>query len=257
MIQPPPAPTGPTSRATLTGPTGPAAAVVERARTGQDVTDLGVLTPAEHVRTVGRPERDGRPEHVWYVSYGSNLLRERFERYLLGGRLPGLDVVYPSGPDLAPATDDRAVVLPGRLRFALDAPSWGGGGVAFWDPVGPGPGVLARAWRVRLSQFLEVVHLENGGRDRRAALWPDDVLRTGRALVGDGWYSRLLCPGRLGEEPALTFTHPDPAVPPTRAPSPAYRSVVARGVVETFAAPDRGGLDDADADAYLAGALTG
>jgi len=208
----------------------------------------------------GRPAADHSsravaPAHVWYVSYGSNLLRERFEVYLLGGRVPGLAREYPGGEGTCPATEDRAVVLPGRLRFALDAPSWGGGGVAFWDPSTPGPGVLARAWRVRLQQFLEVAHMENGGQDRRPAPWPSDVLETGEALLGEGWYSRLLRPGVLEGEPLLSFTHRSPASLRTRAPSPAYRSVVARGVVETFAAPRQGGLDRADADAYLASAL--
>ncbi len=224
--------------------------VVRDARRAGDVTDLQGAAPLG----AGEP---GRPEHVWYVSYGSNLLRERFEVYLLGGRVPGLAREYPGGPGTAPADDDRAVVLPGRLRFALDAPSWGGGGVAFWDPTGRGPGVLARAWRVRREQFLEVVHLENGGLDRRTAPWPDDVVSTGEARVGDGWYSRLLRPGWLAGEPLLTFTHPRAGTLPTREPSPAYRSVVARGVVETFAARGRGALDLADADTYLEAALAG
>lgn len=236
-----------------------AAAVVLRARRAHEVTDLTDLTdPAERrpegVSGSGSPSV---PDHVWYVSYGSNLLRERFEVYLLGGRVPGLAREYPGGEGTSPATGDRAVVLPGRLRFSLDAPSWGGGGVAFWDPAGTGPGVLARAWRVRRQQFLEVVHLENGGTDRRAAPWPPDVLRTGEARVGDGWYSRLLRPGWLAGEPLLTFTHPRPGTLVTCEPSPAYRSVVARGAVETFADQERGGLDPADAETYLEGAMAG
>ncbi|MGJ7441982.1 hypothetical protein [Aquipuribacter sp. MA13-6] len=241
----------------MTGPGFPRSggAVVLDARRAADVTDLHpeALRP-EDLHPVGGPPR---PEHVWYVSYGSNLLRERFEVYLLGGRVAGLDREYPGGPGTAPATGDRAVVLPGRLRFALQAPSWGGGGVAFWDPAGSGPGVLARAWRVRREQFLEVVHMENGGLDRRAAPWPPGVLRTGEARVGEGWYSRLLRPGLLHGEPLLTFTHPRPGTLATREPSPAYRAVVARGVVETFGTTPRGGMTPSDAETYLLDALTG
>ena len=32
---------------------------------------------------------DGPPDLVWYVSYGSNLHRDRFQSYLEGGRMPG------------------------------------------------------------------------------------------------------------------------------------------------------------------------
>lgn len=231
-----------------------AAEVVRRARAAADVTTV-IAAARPEGRPDDRPDDRPGPEHVWYVSYGSNLLRERFEAYLLGGRVPGLDREYPPAPGAGPASDERAVVLPGRLRFALDAPAWGGGGVAFWDPDAAGPGVLARAWRVRLRQFLEVVHLENGGPDRRAAPWPRPVLRQGRAVVGGGWYGLLLHPGDLAGEPLLTFTHPEPGSLVTAAPSPAYRDVVRRGLVQTFRADARGGLDDDSARAYLDAAL--
>lgn len=196
------------------------------------------------------------PEHVWYVSYGSNLLRERFEAYLLGGTVAGLDRTYPGGPGTAPASADRPVVLPGRLLTALDAPAWGGGGVAFWDPDAPGPGVLARAWRVTLRQYLEVVHLENGGTARTPAPWPEQVFRDGAAVLDEGWYGRLVLVGYLSGEPALTFTHPTPGRLVPRAPSARYAGTVARGLVETFAGPGAGGLRDEEADAYLSAAWT-
>lgn len=220
--------------------------VLARVRAGEDVTDLSGAVPALADR--------GRPTHVWYVSYGSNLLAERFEVYLLGGSLAGLDRSYPGGAATDPASAERAVVLPGRLRFALDAPQWGGGGVAFWDRDGVGHGVLARAWRVRLEQYLEVVHLENGGTHRAAAPWRQDVLSTGSALLDDGWYGRLVLAGHLDGEPALSFTHPRPGHLPTRPPSARYAGVVARGLVQTFGLPARGGLTGAEADTYLADA---
>jgi hypothetical protein len=221
---------------------------VRRVRAASDVVDLvGGAGPA----AAGGPT----PSHVWYVSYGSNLLRARLERYLLGGRLAGLDVDYPGGPATAPASDERAVVLPGRLRFALDAPPWGGGGVCFWDPAGAGEGVLARAWRMTLRQYLEVVHLENGGTGRVAVPWRPEVLRDGEVLVDDGWYGRLVLAGRVAGEPALTFTSPRPGVLATRAPSPRYRQVVEAGLVETFGAAARGGLTPDEAVGYVTAAV--
>jgi hypothetical protein len=242
-------------------------AALERARAGAGVVRLGRPGLPTEPATSGQdafPEPTGLvepteladlPEHVWYVAYGSNLLHERFHAYLLGGRVAGLDNEYPGGTGTAPASDERAVLLPGALRFGLDAPAWGGGGVAFWDPVPDGPGVLARAWRVRLHQYLEVVHLENGGEERRPAPWPGQVLDHGHALVGDGWYSRLVHVGEIDGEPALTFTHPEPGSLPTRPPSPAYAGVIRAGLVETFGAPGRGGLTPQDAAGYLAEAL--
>ncbi len=221
--------------------------MLERVRRSPAVVDLSAGCPVVS-------DGPAVPEHVWYVSYGSNLLAERFAVYLLGGRVPGLDRTYPGGPSTAPALDERPVVLPGRLVLALDAPQWGGGGVAFWDPCGDGPGVLARAWRVTLRQYLEVVHLENGGTHRQAARWPAQVLRDGTALLDDGWYGRLVLAGRIAGEPVLTFTHPRPGGLTHRAPSDRYADVVTRGLLETFGRPAHGGLTAADADGYLTAA---
>lgn len=225
------------------GPTPTARDVLGRVRAGGDVLDLTATVPSL--------SGTGTPSHVWYVAYGSNLLAERFEVYLSGGGLDGLDRTYPGGATAGPASGERAVVLPGRLRFALDAPQWGGGGVAFWDPRGVGPGVLARAWRVRLRQFLEVLHLENGGTDRVAVPWPAGVLSLGSALVDQEWYGRLVLAGHLDGEPALSFTHPTPDALPTRPPSSRYAGVVARGLVEAFGPAARGGLTADEAGTYL------
>jgi len=220
--------------------------VLGRVRAAADVTDLSVTAPSLADRET--------PSHVWYVSYGSNLLAERFEAYLLGGSVAGLDRRYPGGVSTGPASAERAVVLGGRLRLGLDAPQWGGGGVAFWDPDGVGYGVLARAWRVRLEQYLELVHLENGGTHRVASPWRQELLSDGSALIDDGWYGRLVLAGHLDGAPALSFTHPRPGRLPPRSPSPRYAGVVARGLVQTFGPPARGGLTDAEADTYLADA---
>lgn len=244
MADPPPGTRDETSSATEV-----ARDVVERVRSAPEVADLTFAAAPEPGSGAAVPE------HVWYVSYGSNLRRERFEAYLLGGSVPGLQVVYPGGPGTSTASGERAVVLRGRLRFARDAPSWGGGGVAFWDADADGPGVLARAWRVRVQQFLEVVHLENGGMDRRPAPWPAGVLDRGEARVGGGWYSRLLAAGRLLGEPVLTFTSPRAAALEPSVPSAAYGGVVHRGLLETFGHPARGGLDAAAATAYLSAAM--
>lgn len=238
-----------TAHVDRTAPLPDVATTVQRVRTRAAVVTLrpGPAGP-------GSPELRDEPGHVWYVSYGSNLLRDRFDRYLLGGRLPGLDVEYPGGPATAPATADRPVVLPGSLRLAGEAPAWGGGGVCFWDRTPGGSGVLARAWRVTLAQFREVVHLENGGELRRQAPWSDAVLRDGEGSVGEAWYGRLVRCGRLDDEPALTFTAPRGALPPSCSPSPRYRTVVADGLLETFGPAPHGSLTRAEADAYLAAA---
>jgi hypothetical protein len=70
---------------------------------------------------------------LWYAAYGSNLARDRFENYLSGGRPVGATRHYPGARDSSPPIDDRPLLLPGRLFFAWESPTWGGG-IAFYDP---------------------------------------------------------------------------------------------------------------------------
>ena len=71
-------------------------------------------------------------------------------------------------------------------------------------------------------------------------------------MLDDGWYGRLVHVGALDGEPALTFTSPDPGALEPRPPSERYAGTVARGLVETFGPPGRGGLTAGEARAYLA-----
>ncbi len=191
------------------------------------------------------------PDRVWYAAYGSNLLRERFRCYLVGGTPPGGRHAQPPSDRPQEPGEDVPLVVPGRLVFAAEAPSWGGGGVAFWDPSGRGS-TLLRGWLLDTDRFREVVHLENGGRKRTAAVVPPSLWVTGRARLPDGWYSQLLVLGELAGVPVVTFTSPEADRLPVAAPGPAYAGVVRRGLLEAFGPPRRGGLTGADADGYLA-----
>ena len=65
--------------------------------------------------------RDGR---VWYASYGSNLLAERFGYYLSGGALPGQEVGHIGARDSTPARASATwAVSWARFTFAPCAPS--------------------------------------------------------------------------------------------------------------------------------------
>ncbi len=196
---------------------------------------------------------DAVPEDVWYASYGSNLLRERFRCYLVGGTPPGSRHHHPPSDAPREPGEDLALLAPGALVFAGDASPWGGGGVAFWDPDGPGT-TLMRGWRLTLAQFLEVVHLENGGRERARAAVPEQLWRTGETQLTDGWYGRLVVLTTLAGLPVVTFTSPRAASLEPAAPSAAYATVVRRGLLETFGPSGRGSLTPAEADGYLGAA---
>ncbi|MDH4076978.1 MAG: histone deacetylase [Acidimicrobiia bacterium] len=192
---------------------------------------------------------------IWYAAYGSNLWSARFLTYLAGGPVPLSPAgrVQAGARDPSPPLADRPARLPGRVLFGRSSPGWGGGGVAFLDPApGPAPAaasrdqVLGRLWLITADQFADVASQENGHPLPAEAAHPSALEPGGHLDVGPGWYGRLL---HLGDGPdgypILTFTCPDPAALPRRPAHPAYREVIARGLIETW------GLTAAEAAGYL------
>lgn len=190
-------------------------------------------------------------ELVWYVSYGSNMCRDRLLCYLQGGRPPGARRTYAGARDRTPPRDDAAVHLPGTVYFAGESPVWGGG-VAFYDPDRPAPGAptAARAYLLTVDQFVDVAAQEmNRQPTHHDPL--EDVVRSGlpggRYEAGPGAYETIVEVGRRGDAPMLTFTAPYgvDAVSHT-IPSIAYRDTIARGLRESHH------FDDTRVEAYFA-----
>jgi hypothetical protein len=182
--------------------------------------------------------------HVWYASYGSNLCRERFLCYVRGGRPDGASRDYPGARDDTPPSDDRPLTISGEVFFGAGSVTWGGG-TAFYDACSLGR-TLARAYRVTSGQFADVAAQEmrrEPGEDLDLA----PVMANARHEVGPGRYEALHLVGELDGEPVLTFTAPDPATLPHRPPSPAYLSMLARGLGESH------GLTAPEVVAYLSG----
>jgi len=184
--------------------------------------------------------------HVWYAAYGSNLLPERFDRYVRGGRPDGALRTYAGCRDTSAPSGQRAMSLPGRVFFGGASQVWGGG-MAFYDPAQPGPS-YATAYRLTGEQFADVWCQE---RHRPVGeLVPiDDVVAEGDWRGGDGRYDRVLVVGSIEEEPVLTFTFAGTR-PGPNPPAPAYAATIRRGLVATH------GLDDEAAAGYVDSLVT-
>ncbi|MGB9013248.1 MAG: hypothetical protein WCB95_10395, partial [Aeromicrobium sp.] len=101
---------------------------------------------------------DDWADHVWYVSYGSNMWATRLACYLEGGTPPGGDRANPGARDQTPPVRSTAIDLPGTLYFAGRSAQWGGG-VAFYDHLSAGF-TAARAYLVTAQQFADVAAQE-------------------------------------------------------------------------------------------------
>lgn len=184
---------------------------------------------------------------LWYAAYGSNLARDRFLAYLAGGRPAGASRTYPGARDPRPPTDDRPLQLSGRIFFAWQSPTWGGG-IAFYDAEPEGT-VYARAYRITQAQFSDLAAQEMR-RDPGTDLDLSRVLAERRHSYGPGRYETLHLVGELDGRPVLTFTAPPDHVLPTNPPAPAYVATIVRGLVECH------GLTEDQARAYVRAAQT-
>jgi hypothetical protein len=98
-------------------------------------------------------------EHrVWYVAYGSNLHRARFNCYIAGGRPRGAGRTYLGCRDQSPPRKDVGIRLAGGLTFAGNSRVWTGG-MAFYHPHADGH-VAARAYLLTFGQLSDVVAQE-------------------------------------------------------------------------------------------------
>jgi len=168
---------------------------------------------------------------VWYVAYGSNLERGRFRCYLEGGSPVGGRREYAGCSDQTEPVDDAAVELPGRLVFAGASTVWGGG-MAFYDPSGPGR-VAGRAYLLTRDQLADVVAQEMrrepaGAFARRlaAVLTEVDTVR----VLGPGRYETVVRLRDLHGRPAFTVTCRDVEGLEPRAPTASYVRTIAAGL---------------------------
>lgn len=183
---------------------------------------------------------------VWYVSYGSNLSRERLRCYLEGGQPLGALRAQPGARDPRPPAEDRPIELSGRLYFWGASTTWRGG-TAFYDHHSPGP-TAARAYRVTVAQLTDIAEQEMHREPREGSTLEAALTRgfDGTYRAGPGRYETLVNAGTLDGLPMYTLTAPHRAdTSPHMAPSEPYLAMIRTGLTESH------GWSGEAIDAYL------
>lgn len=202
-----------------------------------------------------------RSDLVWYIAYGSNLLRERFVAYLTGGPGPRGAGHHDGARNPALPLADRPVRIHRRLIFAGESKRWGGGVCAVTptsdsEPVGSSHSTstsawcFGRAWLITADQLLDVWRQENGGLRLSCVSW-DDLETRGWCDDPLGRYRRLDRLEPVDGIRAVTITCGPELSTETNRPSPAYVAVVSAGLREAWS------LSATEADAYLEMRLPG
>ena len=168
-----------------------------------------------------------KDEYVWYVSYGSNMLKERFMCYIEGGSYEN-SRYHPPCEDTTSPVAVRAVEIPHDMYFANTSGSWHGSGVSFLDVTrnGKSHGV---AYLITKKQFEHVVFEENSGRAQNREY---------------GWYEDTISLGTMDGFEVKTITNED--IRPYNQPSDAYLDTLRKGIRENW--PE---MSDEDIEDYL------
>ena len=152
-------------------------------------------------------------DYVWYCSYGSNMLYERFRLYIEGGTADFVDRIYKGCADKTLPSKSEGFNIPYEMYFAKRAAHWENLGVAFLKHKrNEHANTLGRIYKIRQDQFIEIFQQENGKEPNSELLKIDFELleKTSTQSIGDSeeyrWYGKLLWLGSKEGFPVLSFT---------------------------------------------------
>ena len=149
-------------------------------------------------------------KYVWYASYGSNLLSERFACYIQGGICRYNGVEYPPCKDKTLPLKALPIEIPYDMYCGNVSESWHGSGVSFLDISKPGR-AYGRMYLITREQF-EHVHTKES--------------------KSNNWYDRVVPLGRKDGILILTITNHERK--PREPISNQYYSCLLEGLCETY-----------------------
>ena len=154
-------------------------------------------------------------EYVWYVSYGSNMLKERFMCYIKGGSFEG-SRYRQACSDATPPLAVKTFEIPYDMYFGNTSGSWQNCGVSFLDVSKKGH-ALGVAYLITKDQFRHVCAEENGGRA------PEE---------GYSWYEDIIDLGVMDGFEVKTITNRNPRT--YKEPCLEYKETLIRGIEENW-----------------------
>ena len=184
--------------------------------------------------TEGLDKIDSWKEYIWYVSYGSNMLEERFLCYIEGGCFEDGGSYNEPCQDTTRPLEKRAIDIPYDMYFGNTSGSWNGCGVSFLDTTKEGH-ALGVAYLITREQFEHVAAEENCGR------FPN----------GTGyWYENIRNLGEMDGFEMVTITNDE--LRPYNEPCEEYLNTLKRGIRENWSE-----MSEEDIDNYLDSCIRG
>lgn len=194
----------------------------------ETTTDKSLTYIYEYAQdTTGLEKIDSWKDYIWYVSYGSNMLYDRFICYIKGGQFEGSGSYRRPCDDTSEPVEVRSIDIPYDMYFGNYSGSWEGCGVSFLDTSKEGH-AYGVAYLITREQFEHVAAEENGGR-----------------TPGYGnWYENIKVLGKMDGYELVTLTNDE--LRPYNEPCEDYLETLKRGMRENW--PE---MSEEDIDYYL------
>jgi hypothetical protein len=175
---------------------------------------------------------------VWYASYGSNMLKNRFLCYICGGTPEGAGKDYLGCSDKTEPIENKPIILPYSLYFSKQSSIWENKGVAFIKSLrDENIRTLGRMYLISKDQFIDLVHQENALDPRNTFIDIDFayLILNGETKIPAHWYSRIIYIGEENGHPIFTFTSAcDDSEITLQPPGEKYLRTIIKGIKETY-----------------------
>lgn len=172
-------------------------------------------------------------KYVWYLSYGSNLSKERFLCYLQGGTPTGSTKCEKGCRDTSLPIKDEPFVFSHPLYFAKNSVRWNGGIAFIKKEATKDTKTYGRMYLITEEQFMDIISQENNVVDIKIDF--DEVKKLHHLKVSNGLYGQIIHIGDKGGFPIFTFTSiDDDSEIIFKKPSTAYLNTIVSGLKETF-----------------------
>lgn len=172
---------------------------------------------------------------IWYASYGSNLLRERFLCYIQGGTPEGRTNTYPGCSDSTLPRDDKTIAIQSKIYFAKQSKGWNGGGVGFIEnKIDSNTSTLGRMYLITKEQFIEVFKQEIQSTEDIKINFAACIDSKSLIFKKSSWYGNLIHLGEENDFPIFTFTSVKDFKDEINKPNEEYLKTIIKGIKETY-----------------------
>ena len=171
-------------------------------------------------------------KYLWYLSYGSNLSRDRFMCYIEGGKPKNSSKIEKGCVDKTPPKDDRSHIINHALYFARRSKKWNNGGSCILSiKFDKGKITYGRKFLIKVNQFLDIVGQNNNVENIQIDF--DEIIKNGSKSINNSLSGNILYLGDEDNYPIFTFTSHFDETEYVK-PDILYLATIGAGVKDTF-----------------------